>query len=787
MWVYPITDWNLVQSSINNTAKALQLLQNVDVTYSLTLLSLMLDKCKYKDTTSIYKLFDKLFQPSIPEQLFRCLYILKNIISDHIAKSHTYPLIPYENRQVDLSRRANKEITVTMTTCKRFDLFERTINSFLKCVLDWEQHVAEFVVIDDQSSPDDIKKIKELYPFIRLIQKTTSEKGHPRSMNLLIPEVFTRYHLHLEDDWEFFESRSYCSELLSIIKKYNYGQVLININYTEDQKTANSIWGGTYIHDNEHSHVLHRHYTGMDLDLQNKLLQAPNSMYWPHFSFRVGLTDTMIYSVIGPFNESAQHFEMEYAYRYVEKGFKTAFLPGIFCTHIGRRTYERESTKLNAYDLNKEQQFGQSPKEEKKLTTLTESINNKGEKVIDKSTTLPSTKEISNYHLKKQEDTNQKKEVVINKKDNKQNEVKEINKEVNKEVNIFDISKFCETYIINLKRRPDRLVSFFKRNPNLPPLHIFEAVDGKSLKPSITIQKLFETGDYNFRKGIIGCALSHIQLWKKCAADFSTDLFLIIEDDVTTTHNFTEKLLYLIDQHYGKFDLMFLHYNQYPEHYSEKEISQFTIPTSKIWSTEESIKRNMGSGAAYLLTKQGAINLLNHINKYGVYNAIDWVMFKCDTNRIMYSSPVLAMAPCFQNGGCDSDIQTIYDKIDCTSCLLDEIKSWKEILKCKGFTSSNPDKVIDFLKSSGIDTSTYKVDKVKTNSTSNFLVETSIDPTDKRLLHNVVLTKIKSFPSHLAYVTYTIGSVTFIVPHHLCNEEFLERVPLFTNRMVVNN
>jgi len=67
------------------------------------------------------------------------------------------------------------------------------------------------------------------------------------------------------------------------------------------------------------------------------------------------------------------------------------------------------------------------------------------------------------------------------------------------------------------------------------------------------------------------------------------------------------------------------------------------------------------------------------------------------------------------------------------------------------------------------------------------LVESSIDPTDKRLLHNVVVTKIKSFPSHLAYITYTIGAVTFIVPHHLCSEEFLERVPLFTNRMVVNN
>jgi hypothetical protein len=56
---------------------------------------------------------------------------------------------------------------------------------------------------------------------------------------------------------------------------------------------------------------------------------------------------------------------MDYANKYVEKGFKTAMLDCCYSTHIGRRTYERDTKKLNAYDLNNEQQFGDAPKEQK--------------------------------------------------------------------------------------------------------------------------------------------------------------------------------------------------------------------------------------------------------------------------------------------------------------------------------------------------------------------------------------------------------------------------------------
>jgi hypothetical protein len=71
----------------------------------------------------------------------------------------------------------------------------------------------------------------------------------------------------------------------------------------------------------------------------------------------------------------------------------------------------------------------------------------------------------------------------------------------------------------------------------------------------------------------------------------------------------------------------------------------------------------MGSGAGYILTRQGALNLLRHVQKNGVYNAIDWVMFKSE-NRIMYVTPLLVRANCFQTTtGTDTDIQNVYNSV----------------------------------------------------------------------------------------------------------------------------
>ena len=52
----------------------------------------------------------------------------------------------------------------------------------------------------------------------------------------------------------------------------------------------------------------------------------------------------------------------------------------------------------------------------------------------------------------------------------------------------------------------------------------------------------FEKNEFNYRKGVIGCALSHYNLWKMLLNDFNNNYYCIFEDDIIFIDNFKEKL-----------------------------------------------------------------------------------------------------------------------------------------------------------------------------------------------------------------------------------------------------
>ena len=103
-------------------------------------------------------------------------------------------------------------ITFTMTTCKRFDLFEKTMNSILNCFQDIDM-IDYFLCVDDNSSDEDRQKMQKLYPFFTFYFKNSDEKGHIKSMNIIRDYVIetsqTPYIIHLEDDWKFICKRNY--------------------------------------------------------------------------------------------------------------------------------------------------------------------------------------------------------------------------------------------------------------------------------------------------------------------------------------------------------------------------------------------------------------------------------------------------------------------------------------------------------------------------------------------------------------------------------------------------
>jgi hypothetical protein len=123
--------------------------------------------------------------------------------------AYANPLIcPYPEKRVDPLTHPESSprsllypiITCTITTCKRLDLFERTMNSFLSMCLDLHL-IAQWICIDDTSSQSDREQMQRLYPFLTFIWKSENEKGHAQSMNQLLDRIRTPYVFHLEDDW----------------------------------------------------------------------------------------------------------------------------------------------------------------------------------------------------------------------------------------------------------------------------------------------------------------------------------------------------------------------------------------------------------------------------------------------------------------------------------------------------------------------------------------------------------------------------------------------------------
>ena len=104
------------------------------------------------------------------------------------------------------------------------------------------------------------------------------------------------------------------------------------------------------------------------------------------------------------------------------------------------------------------------------------------------------------------------------------------------------LDKVHGIYVVNLRRRPDRLAEFFSRN-NLgrSDVHVFEAVDGEDIPHwSPALEMMFSRPKHLMSRGEVACAMSHLALWQHIAtfassslsqAEGESALHLIMEDD----------------------------------------------------------------------------------------------------------------------------------------------------------------------------------------------------------------------------------------------------------------
>lgn len=218
-----------------------------------------------------------------------------------------------------------------------------------------------------------------------------------------------------------------------------------------------------------------------------------------------------------------------------------------------------------------------------------------------------------------------------------------------------------QIYYINLERRIDRNQSMINKLHNLNYTR-FNAYDGSTLVVTDTIKHLFRNNDFNYKRGVIGAALSHMNLWKQ-VLETDSDYVLILEDDVNLVDNFKELLTNIesiLDSNQIK--LLLLGYT-----------GNLNIPivnTGQVTVQKVIDKTGLIGGLfSYIIHKSVISFVLNKINETGIYRAIDMYLFDNIPCDIFVLNPQIVRSDCVTiSNNIDSDIHynlcSIFDEYD---------------------------------------------------------------------------------------------------------------------------
>ena len=562
--------------------------------------ALLLYKTKNYDKS--YTVYSNLLKNhSLNQEKAERLLFNQHFCIDHVKDKYIY----YNPVRVDLILKRKQKpfplITLTMTSCKRFDLFEKTMNSFINCCKDIHM-IDRWFCVDDNSSEEDKEKMKEKYPFVDFYFKNLNEKGHPQSMNIIRDNVTTPYIFHMEDDWQFFNRQNYMTKCLDVLSQNSkIGQCLINKNYAETSRDHN-ICGGYFKQTSTGLRYYIHEFTLTEEDkkkFNEKYGQVKQCAYWPHFSFRPSLFRRKVLDDIGPYNEKVSHFEMEYSCRYNNLGLVSAFLEGIYCQHIGRLTSERHDTsKQNAYTLNDEAQF--SGKEEK----------------LNKEKVFPF--KMKTFIINLDERTDRWKAITNN-----------------PELKDFEYTRFSAINGKKLKPTPQLQQIFDNNDYNMRQGMVGCAMSHIKLyvdllqDPEVDVYCILEddiTFVQDFKKKLISCA-----------------------NMLNTTG----------------WDMFYLGHHLWKHCIDKNVYNKTLSPSIEQFSKDKSFKTSLGGTGGYMINKKGALQLLEIINKTGMTNGIDTVQQKAaDDINIFYAYPHLFYSECYYGDNqIDTDIQYNYDSL----------------------------------------------------------------------------------------------------------------------------
>ena len=169
------------------------------------------------------------------------------------------------------------------------------------------------------------------------------------------------------------------------------------------------------------------------------------------------------------------------------------------------------------------------------------------------------------------------------------------------------IFKKCHGFVINLKRRPDRLAKFKLnyKETGVVDLHTKKAVDGKGDDTRISSM----ASKVRLNKGEIGCFLSHYEIWKYMTK-IGLPFCIIYEDDVQFTDNYNFKLNKLLKNLPTDFHVCYIGGRFKKNHFSKNviNVSENIVKHEKVYpiKNRDDLDRTTH---AYIISLQAANNL----------------------------------------------------------------------------------------------------------------------------------------------------------------------------------
>ncbi len=184
-----------------------------------------------------------------------------------------------------------------------------------------------------------------------------------------------------------------------------------------------------------------------------------------------------------------------------------------------------------------------------------------------------------------------------------------------------------EVHLINLGRRPDR-IKRFKENHEAWTREVClrPAFDGRQLKMTPSLARLFLPNDFLWKKAIAGCALSHLSLWCELAGEESScENYLILEDDVKFQKGWLDHWKAAVEDIPEDYDVLYLGGVLPPNRAAfQSALEQINPYWSRVMPNQIFGQRTPTTyfhfcNYAYILSRRGAQKVLDEIQRRGGY------------------------------------------------------------------------------------------------------------------------------------------------------------------------